>query len=101
MIVQPANLTEVDEIVDVVRVAKALDPQWNCRFRYIKEHDDDKLKHTKMLFHNFVDPANDDWLVMVVKAPDSYKESAAKIVAFAVWDVSYRNKSKFGSSYEP
>lgn len=52
-----------------------------------------------MLFEYFLDPAYDDWVVMVVE--DSPKpEAPSEVVAFGVWDVSYINKRRYGPGYK-
>jgi len=92
--------SDADALTEVIIRTMPLDPQWDYRFPYRHEFPEDHYKYTKMLFEYFLDPAFDDWLVMVVE--DSLEPGGElSIVAFGVWDVSYRNKRIHGPSYKP
>ncbi|KAL2133371.1 hypothetical protein VTI74DRAFT_2459 [Chaetomium olivicolor] len=91
---------DVEAVTDVITKTMPLDPQCDYRFPYRREYPEDHYKYTKMLFEYFLDPAYDDWLVMVVQ--DSLEPgSPTSIVAFGVWDVSYINKRRYGPGYKP
>ena len=93
----PADL---DELVDVVLASMPDDPQWPYRFPYRHQYPEDHRYFTRMLYEKFIDPAYDDWVVMVVEdqVPGSSKRA---IVAFAVWCLTYVNKRNHWPSYEP
>jgi hypothetical protein len=97
MSTRQAKLNDLDAVVEVVLAAMPLDPQWNYRFPYRDSYPEDHRKFTKRLFRLFIDPAIDDWQVMVAEAPSIEEPHVSKIVAFAVWDISYINKAKHGS----
>lgn len=97
--VRAATPADVDGIVDVVLVAMAHDPQWDWRFVHKREFPEDHYKFTRLLYEEFISPANDDWHVMLAEAKSP--DDSSKIVGFAVWDVSFANKAKMGPSYEP
>ncbi|KAF5675404.1 gnat family protein [Fusarium circinatum] len=82
--IREATLDGLDGIVDVVLVAMAHDPQWNYRFVHKDEFPDDHRKFTRLLYQQFISPLNDD-----------------SRSCFAVWDVCYANKARFGSNYQP
>ncbi|KAL2267133.1 hypothetical protein VTJ83DRAFT_4410 [Remersonia thermophila] len=91
---------DVDAVTRVIINTMPLDPQWDYRFPYRKQHPEDHYKYTRMLFEYFLDPEHDDWVVMVVE--DSLEPGGpAEVVAFGVWDVSYINKRRYGPGYKP
>lgn len=91
---------DVDAITNVILQAMPLDPQWDYRFPWRHEFPEDHYKYTRMLFELFLDPAYDDWVVMVVE--DSLEPGGdPQIVAFGVWDVSFANKRIRGPKYIP
>ncbi|KAK4183082.1 hypothetical protein QBC35DRAFT_130313 [Podospora australis] len=92
--------SDVEAVTDVIIKTMPLDPQWNYRFPYRGKYPDDHYKYTKLLFQYFLDPSYDDWTVMVVE--DILKPGdKLSVVSFGVWDVSFRNKRRFGSDYRP
>ena len=101
MAICTANLTDLDSVLEVALSAMPYDPDWNYRYQYRDQYPEDHLKYTKLLFQFFIDPSYDDWHVMVAKAPSLEDPNVTKIVAFAVWDVSYVNKRKHGQDYKP
>ena len=91
---------DAEAVTRVIIDTMPLDPQWDYRFPYCCEYPDDHYKYTKMLFEYFLDPSYDDWLVMVIE--DSLELGGPlTVVSFGVWDVSYVNKRRYGSSYKP
>ncbi|EUC40781.1 hypothetical protein COCMIDRAFT_40950 [Bipolaris oryzae ATCC 44560] len=101
VVFRAATPHDVDSIVSVVLKAMPFDPQFDYRFVYKKQFPEDHYKYTRILYEEFISPINDDWLVMVAEVPASPASKPATIVGFAVWDVSYINKAKYGHSYEP
>ncbi|KAH7310736.1 hypothetical protein B0I35DRAFT_412200 [Stachybotrys elegans] len=109
-ILQVARPEQVPAIVEVAVRAMPESPQWDYRFPYRDDFPDDHYKYTSMLYQQFADPANRDWLVLAVvvppranatDAPQAEGQGGGHIVAFAVYDVSYVNKRLHGDSYEP
>jgi len=98
--VRTAGLADVENVLKVVMEAMPYDPQWNYRFPYRHLFPEDHYKYNRMLYEQFTDPANDDWRVVVAEAtsPDNRQ---TEIVASSVWDVSYINKRRYGSLYQP
>ncbi len=101
-LIRAAKLDDVDGIVEVVLAAMPHDPQWNYRFVHRSEFPNDHVKFTRLLYEQFITPANDDWLVMLAETRGIGEPGVSKkIVAFAVWDVSFINKASKGPDYEP
>lgn len=98
MTMRVAVPSDLDQLVDVVLATMPSDMQWPYRFVHRKEFPEDHRKYTKMIWGMFVDPAFDDWVVQVI---EDTIEGKPIIVAFAAWNVSYVNKRKHGSGYEP
>lgn len=96
-----ATLADLDEVTEVVLAAMPHEPHWNYRFVHKDEFPDDHRKLTRLLYEQFISPANDDWHVMVAEVSLPDHEGSAKVVAFAVWDVSFVNMAKLGPSYVP
>ncbi|KAK3985493.1 hypothetical protein QBC44DRAFT_335104 [Cladorrhinum sp. PSN332] len=91
--------TDLEAVTDVIIKAMPLDPQWDYRFPYRQQYPEDHYKYTKMLFQYFLDPAFDDWVVMVVE--DSLRPgNELSVVSFGVWDMSYINKRLYGPGYK-
>ncbi|KAL2258261.1 hypothetical protein VTK26DRAFT_8513 [Humicola hyalothermophila] len=91
---------DIEAVTRVIIETMPLDPQWDYRFPYRHDYPEDHYKYTKMLFEYFLDPAYDDWVVMVVE--DSFEPGGPpEVVAFGVWDVSYANKRRYGPGYTP
>lgn len=91
--------SDVEAITDVIIRTMPLDPQWDYRFPYRHQYPEDHYKYTRMLFEYFLDPAFDDWKVMVVE--DSLEPGGeVSVVSFGVWDMSYINKRIYGPGYK-
>ncbi|KAH6981655.1 hypothetical protein BKA56DRAFT_584260 [Ilyonectria sp. MPI-CAGE-AT-0026] len=90
--------SDLDQLVDVVLATMPSDKPWPYRFSRREEFPDDHRKYTKMIWGMFVDPAFDDWVVQVIEDTVDGKPT---IVAFSAWNVSYVNKRKHGSGYQP
>ncbi len=101
MAIRAANLSDMEEVVEVVLSAMPHDPQWDYRFPHRKEYPKEHLKYTKLLFECFLNQTWDDWQVMVVEAPSVEDRTVAKVVSISVWDVSFRNIRKHGQAYKP
>jgi len=89
---------DADSVTAIIVAAMPLDPQWDYRFPYRLKYPEDHYNYTRMLFEYFLDPTFDDWAVIVVE--DSLgPDDELKIVAFGVYNVSYRNKRLYGPGY--
>jgi hypothetical protein len=102
MTLRVAKLADLEQVVAVALVAMPSDPQWNYRFPHRHEYWEDHEKYTTDLFRRLIDPHCGEWLVMVVEAESSGAADAgvAKIVAFAVWDVSFFTKRIRGANHQ-
>lgn len=100
-VLRAAVPADLDSVVEVVRSSMPLDPGWDFCYEYAHEFPEDSVKFTKLLFQHYIDPDFDDWDVMVADAPSLQSPNTTVIVAYAVWDSSYRNKRKHGSTYVP
>ncbi len=96
-----ATPNDLDGILDVVLAAMPHDAQWDYRFVHKHEFPDDHRNFTRLLYEQFIAPANDDWHVMLAEASVPGTAGAGNIVAFSVWDMSFANKAKKGPEYEP
>lgn len=111
--VRQATRDDLGEIVDLVLAAMPLDPQWNYRYPRRLEYPEDQLRHTRLAYEATLDAEDEDWRVMIVEVPvcgmdegqwdatkgcgrflGAGKGKATKIVAFAVWDLSYVNQGR-------
>lgn len=99
--IRAATTADLDSVVEVVRSSMPLDPTWSYCYGHAQEFPEDSVKFTKMLYQYFINPGFDDWHLMVADAPSIDNPNVTRIVAFAVWDISYRNKRKHGSTYVP
>ena len=95
---RPGLPSDLDGVTQVIMDAMPLDPQWHYRFPYRKQFPEDHEKFTRMLLEYFLDPELDDWTVMVVEDTD-LGDGEPRIVAFGVFDVSYKNKARYGPGY--
>ena len=98
--IRPATLADLDSLVEILRNARPLDETWKYSFQHRKQFPDDNIKFTKLLLRYYIDPAHDDFHVVVAEAPSLEGLQVTKVVACAIWDVSYRNKRKYGSEYK-
>jgi hypothetical protein len=76
--IRVATLDDLDTIVNVVLVTMPHDSQWNYRFVHKYEFPDDHYKYTRLLYENFISPANDDWHVMVAEPATPSKSGAGQ-----------------------
>jgi hypothetical protein len=90
-----AGPADIDKIVHLAIKAMQFDPSWDYIYARRKEFPDDHYENTKMIYKQFLDPANSDWQVRIVELV------LGEIVAFSVWNVSCINRRECGSSYQP
>ena len=99
--IRPATFADVDNIVAVFKAAGAFEQA----FSYLNQHGqqqypEDFNKCEKLAHHLWISPEYSDFHVMVAEAPSLEDVTVTKVVAFAVWNVSYRNKRQYGSQYK-
>jgi hypothetical protein len=99
--VRVAQPSDLKDVVNVVLVAMPDDPAWGYRYPYRQEYKEDHLYYTRLLLESLINPSHDDWQVLVLECPSTENSTEWKIVAFAVWDVSYVNLRRHGPSYVP
>ena len=100
LLIRPAVPADLGGVVEVMRSIMPLNPQWDYRFQYRHEFPEDHTRYTELMLQLLIDPSYDDWRVMVAEAPSLKNPDVTKIVAFAVWDISYKNKRTHGSEYK-
>ena len=97
-ILRPASLADVDGMAEIW--STTLDPSRPWKEQYRDQFPEESLRYKKMVFEHLLDPSYEDWEVMVVEAPSIEDASMLKIVAVAVWNLSYINKGKQGKQYQ-
>lgn len=100
-LIRTATIADLDGLLEVNRSKRVHEPQWHYRFSHYDQFRQDNEKYDEIRHRHLLDPSNDDWHVMLAEAPSLEDPSVIKIVAYAIWDVSYRNKRRFGSVYQP
>lgn len=100
MKLRQAGPGDVDAVLDVLIAGREDDAGWTYRFQYRHEYPEEHRKFQRLYVQNLLNPSHEDWWVMVAESPSVDDAGVAKIVAFAVWDVSYVNKRKHGPSYQ-
>lgn len=98
--IRSAGLQDIEHITNVVLEAMPDDPQWDYRFVHKRKFPEDHRHFTSLLYKQFVDPSNDDWTVMLAEASSAQEAEPRRVVGFAVFDISLRNKATKGPDYE-
>jgi hypothetical protein len=99
--VRPAEPGDLGAIVDVVLAAMPGDPSWGYRYPNISDYYKDHYQFHHKLFEYLISPKHDDWQVIVAEHPNDDKPDESIVAAIALWNVSYINLRKHGSSYTP
>jgi hypothetical protein len=94
MRVRPADLGDLDALVNLYVAATPDHFAWDYCYPYREMFPDDHISHATLLFNDLLAPEYDDWAVMVAE-----KTHGLRIVAFAAWDMSYLNRRKHGESH--
>ncbi|KAK1754147.1 hypothetical protein QBC47DRAFT_302927 [Echria macrotheca] len=91
-LIQPrlGRSSDIDAVTKVFVRAMPLDPQWEYRFPLRDDYPDDHLKYSRMLIKCFLE--YDDWTLIVTEDSLEPGSKEKTVVAFAVLDVSYKNK---------
>jgi hypothetical protein len=101
MAIRLATPADLDSVVELALAALPDDPDWHYRFPYHDKYPEDHLKFTRLLFQFYLDPGHNDFRIMVAEAPKSESCPETKMVSYALWDVSFLNKRKYGPGYKP
>lgn len=99
MAARRATCDDLKGLMDVVLSAMPQDPAWDYRFPYRHKYPEDEIKYQTLFFKLMVDPSYEDFEVNVLEAPSLEDPNILRIVAFAIWDVTYINKRRYGSDY--
>ncbi len=91
-LIQPrlARSSDIDAVTNVFVSAMPLDPQWEYRFPLRGDYPEDHYKYSKMLINCFLE--YDDWILVVTEDSREPGSEEKIVVAFAVLNVSYKNK---------
>lgn len=98
--IRPATFADVDNVVEVFIATSSLDEIARYRNQYIQQYPEDLIKYETLVHQLLTSPKYSDYHVMVAEAPSLEDATVTKVVAYAVWDVSYRNKRQYGSEYK-
>ena len=98
--IRPATLADVDSIVAVYKASAPLEEAFHYVYQHVQQYPEGLIKLETLVHHLLLSPKYSDSHVMVAEAPSLEDVTVTKIVAYAVWDVSYRNKRQYGSQYK-
>ena len=84
--IRPATSADIDDLVELYKTTAPLEESFRYRNQYVH--------------HLLISPKYSDFDVMVAEAPSLEDVTATKVVAYAVWDVSYRNKRQYGAQHK-
>ena len=98
--IRPATFADIDDIVAVFQAAAPLDQAFPYLFQHAQQYPEDLIKLEKLAHYLWISPKYSDFHVMVAEAPSLEDVTVTKVIAYAVWDVSYRNKRQYGSKYK-
>ena len=94
--IRHATPGDIDGIMEVWKSSFPYDAVASYIIQYSNEFPKDFEKYSRLRFELFFRPEYDDWEVMVAEAP-----SSQRVVAYAIWNVSYKNKRVYGPGYRP
>lgn len=100
-VIRPATFADTDDMVVIYRAAAPLDQTFSYVQQHAQQYPQDVVKYYKLVSHLWISPKYSDYYVMVAEAPSLEDVTVKKAVAYAVWNVSYRNKRQYGSEYKP
>ena len=99
-VIRPATFADIDNIVAVWKASAPLEEIFHYQYPHAEQYPEDLIRHGTLVHDLLVSPKYSDYHVMVAEAPSLEDVTVTKIVAYAVWDVSYRNKRQYGSQYK-
>lgn len=97
---RPATLADIDNLVEVYKATAPLEESFHYTNQHAQQYPEDLMKYENLFHLLLVSPKYSDYHVMVAEAPSLEDVTVTKIIAYAVWDVSYRNKRQHGSQYK-
>lgn len=98
--IRPATFANIDDMVAVSKAAAPLDETFAYVYQHAQQYPEDLIKYRKLVNHLWISPKYSDLHVMVAEAQSLEDVTVTKVIAFAVWNVSYRNKRQYGSEYK-
>ncbi len=98
--IRPATFADIDNLLAVYKAAAPLDQTFPYTNQHAQQYPEDLIKSEKLVNHLWISPKYTDFHVMVAEAPSLEDVTVTKVIAYAVWDVSYRNKRQYGSKYK-
>ena len=98
--IRPATFADVDDLVEVYKTSAPLGETFRYKNQYVQQYPEDLIKYETLVHHLLISPKYSNFHVMVAEAPSLEDVTVPKVVAYAVWDVSYRNKRQYGSEYK-
>ena len=98
--IRPATSADIDDLVELYKTTAPLEESFRYRNQYVQQHPEDLIKYELLVHHLWISPKYSDFDVMVAEAPSLEDVTATKVVAYAVWDVSYRNKRQYGAQHK-
>ena len=98
--IRPATFADIDNLLEIYKATTSLEESGRYRDQYVHQYPEDLVKYEMLVHHILISPEYSDFHVMVVEAPSLEDVTVTKVIAYAVWDVSYRNKRQYGSKYK-
>lgn len=98
--IRPATFADIDDIMAIFIASAPLDQTFIYTSQHTHDYPEDTAKY-KLLYSLWISPEYSDYHVMVAEAPSLDDAYIKKVVACAVWNLSYRNKRQHGPKYKP
>lgn len=98
--IRPATFADIDDMVAIFQAAAPLDHAFLYVHQHAQDYPEDLTKYLELVFHLWISSKYPDVQVMVAEAPSLENVTVTKVAAYAVWDISHRNKRQFGSEYK-
>ena len=98
--IRPGTFADIDDLVAVYKASAPLDQAFSYVNQHVQQYPEDLIKYEKLVNHLWISPKYSDFHIMVAEAPSLEDVTMTKVVACALWDVSYRNKRQYGSKYK-
>ena len=98
--IRPATFADIDDIVAIYKASAPLDQTFPYIQQHAQQYPEDLIKLVKLVNHLWISPKYSDFHVIVAESPSLEDATVTKVIAYAVWEVSYRNERQYGSRYE-
>ena len=99
-VIRSATFADIDDLLAVYKASAPLESTFSYVNQHVQQYPEDLIKYEKLVNHLWISPKYSDFHVMVAEAPSLEDMTMTKVVACAVWDVSYRNKRQHGFKYK-